>query len=158
MNKRMLVAILVIASACASLPRKDPATVANVIDAFHTAASKADETAYFDLLAPDAVFFGTDASERWDKQQFREFAHPFFSQGKGWTFTPRDRHIYFSADGRTAWFDEMLDSASYGVCRGTGVLQRIDGSWKIEQYHLTIPIPNALAKEFVGRIRESSKP
>jgi ketosteroid isomerase-like protein len=130
------------------------AAVNTTLDAFHSAASKADEQAYFDLYAPSGIFFGTDATERWSKEEFRAYAHPYFSQGKGWTFTPRDRHIYFSKGGDVAWFDERLDSASYGECRGTGVLQWRDGGWKIEQYNLTIPIPNDLAKEFVEKIRK----
>jgi ketosteroid isomerase-like protein len=131
--------------------------VGKVIDAFHTAASKADEEAYFNLMAPNGVFLGTDATENWDKAAFRAFAHPHFSQGKGWTFTPRDRHVYLSRDGQVAWFDELLDSATYGECRGTGVLEKLDGQWKIAQYHLTIPMPNDLAKDLVARIREAKK-
>lgn len=132
--------------------------VGKTLDAFHTAASKADEEAYFGLLAPNAVFLGTDATERWDKAAFRTFARPHFSQGKGWTFKPRNRQIDFSQDGRVAWFDELLDSESYGECRGTGVLEKAaDGSWKITQYHLTIPMPNDLAKDFVAKIREAKK-
>jgi ketosteroid isomerase-like protein len=137
--------------------RAETSAVATVIDAFHTAASKADEEAYFALMAPNGVFLGTDATERWDKAAFRAFAHPYFSQGKGWTFTPRDRHIDLSKDGRVAWFDELLDSATYGECRGTGVLEKGEGGWKITQYHLTIPMPNDLAKELVARIREATK-
>jgi ketosteroid isomerase-like protein len=126
-----------------------------VLDAFHDAAARADEAAYFDLLAPNAVFLGTDALERWDKEAFRAFARPYFSQGKGWTFRPRDRHLELSRGGALVWFDELLDSESYGECRGTGVLERQpDGAWRITQYHLTIPIPNDLAKELVARIRE----
>lgn len=140
----------------ATAPATSEATaVAKVLDAFHTAAAKADEEAYFALLAPNAVFLGTDATERWDKTAFRAFAHPHFSQGKGWTFTPRDRHVDLSRDGKVAWFDELLDSATYGECRGTGVLEKTDGGWKITQYHLTIPMPNDLAKDFVARIREA---
>lgn len=135
----------------------DTEAVAKTLDAFHTAASKADEEAYFDLMAPNGVFLGTDATENWDKAAFRAFAHPHFSQGKGWTFTPRDRHIYLSREGQVAWFDELLDSATYGECRGTGVLEKLDGKWKIAQYHLTIPMPNDLAKDFVARIRETKK-
>ena len=135
----------------------ETAAVAGVLDAFHTAASRADEKAYFGLLAPNAVFLGTDATERWDKAAFLAFARPHFSQGKGWTFTPRDRHIDLSRDGRVAWFDELLDSATYGECRGTGVLEKTDDGWKITQYHLTIPMPNDLAKDFVARIREAQK-
>ena len=39
---------------------------------------------------------------------------------------------------------------------GSGALERIDGAWKIQQYHLTIPIPNDLAKDFVARIRDAA--
>lgn len=126
-----------------------------VVDAFHRAAAQADEEGYFALLAPDAVFLGTDASERWPKEEFRAFAHPHFAAGRGWTFTPEKRQVTIARDGQTAWFDESLASASYGECRGTGVLQRLEGQWKIEQYNLTIPIPNDLAKDFVARIREA---
>ncbi len=130
--------------------------VNRLLDDFHQAAAAADETRYFDHLAEGAVFLGTDASERWTKAAFREFAHPHFVSGRGWKFTPTERHFAFSADGSTAWFDELLASDSYGTCRGSGVLQRVEGQWKIEHYHLTIPIPNDLAKEFVARIRESA--
>jgi hypothetical protein len=30
----------------------------------------------------------------------------------------------------------------------------VDGTWKIAQYHLTIPVPNALADTLVLMIRE----
>lgn len=139
-------------------PPAETAAVSAVLDAFHAAADKADEAAYFGLLAPNAVFLGTDATERWDKAAFQAFAHPYFAKGKAWTFTPRDRHVDFSQDGRVAWFDELLDSATYGECRGTGVLEKGEGGWKITQYHLTIPMPNDLAKDFVARIREMKKP
>jgi ketosteroid isomerase-like protein len=128
-----------------------------VLDDFHRAASAADESRYFSHFAPDGVFFGTDGAERWGVDAFRAYAHPHFAKGTGWTFTPRDRSVYFSSDGFTAWFDEALDSASYGACRGTGVLQKVAGQWKIEQYNLSIPIPNGLAKEVVRQIREVGK-
>ncbi|HQN40097.1 MAG: nuclear transport factor 2 family protein [Acidobacteria bacterium] len=131
----------------------DAAAVAAVLDAFHAAAARADEAAYFALLAEDAVFLGTDATERWPKAAFREYAHPHFAAGRGWRFDPGTRQIALSADGRVAWFDELLASESYGECRGSGVLERLDGRWLIRQYHLTIPIPNALAGEVVARIR-----
>jgi len=123
------------------------------LDAFHAAAAQANETAYFDLFAPAGVFLGTDATERWEKAAFQAFAHPYFAKGTAWTFSPRDRHVSFSTDGRVAWFDELLDSASYGECRGSGVLEKIDGRWKVQQYNLSIPLPNDLAKDVVAQIR-----
>ena len=127
-----------------------------VLDDFHAAASEADGERYFSHLTPGSVFIGTDATERWTKEEFEAFADPFFSQGTGWTYRPRDRHVILGSEGTIAWFDELLDSDSYGECRGTGVLQRLGGEWKIEQYHLTIPIPNSLAKAFISKIREQA--
>jgi ketosteroid isomerase-like protein len=129
------------------------AEVAKAIDAYHAAAARADEEAYFALMAPTGVFLGTDATERWGKDAFRAFAHPYFAKGKAWTFAPRDRHVGLSASGQVAWFDELLDSATYGECRGSGVLEKIDGVWKIQQYNLSIPMPNDLSKELVARIQ-----
>jgi ketosteroid isomerase-like protein len=129
------------------------ASVGHVLDAWHKAAADADENRYFSLMAPNAVFLGTDATERWELQAFRTFAHPYFAKGKAWTFVPRNRHVTFSTRGDVAWFDELLDSASYGECRGTGALEKIDGAWKITQYNLEIAVPNEVAKEFVEMVR-----
>lgn len=158
----VLVAVLVLLTLAPALPAQAPpstetAAVAAVLDAFHAAATRADEEAYFGLLAPNAVFLGTDATERWDKEAFRGFVHPYFAKGQGWTYTPRDRHVDFSRDGRVAWFDEHLDSEPYGECRGSGTLEKGEGGWKIVQYHLTIPMPNDIAQDLVARIREAKK-
>lgn len=135
------------------------AEVSAVLDALHGAAARADGPAYFALFTPDAVYIGTDASERWTLAQFRAFAEPYFGRGRGWTYTlrPGTRHVALSPGGGVAWFDELLDSDSYGTSRGTGVLVRTADGWRIAQYHLTFPIPNALAREFTGRIREHER-
>jgi ketosteroid isomerase-like protein len=158
--RKSMALIVFLATACASTAVDRSSSVASVnavIDDWHKAASQADEPRYFGHMAPDAVFLGTDATERWEKAAFRDFAHPYFAKGKAWTFTPHDRHVYISARGDAAWFDERLDSASYGDCRGTGALRNVNGSWKISQYNLSIPIPNSLAKDFVDRIRTGTK-
>lgn len=124
-----------------------------VLSAFHQAASDADGDLYFSLFADNAVFMGTDASERWSVDEFRAFAEPYFSEGRGWTYTKTERYVYVSNDGETAWFDEMLWNEKYGTCRGTGVLVLIDGDWRIAQYNLTFPIPNDLSAEVTARIK-----
>jgi len=132
----------------------DPHPAINaMLDDWHKAAAEADEVRYFGHAGPEFVFLGTDATERWDLASFRAFAHPYFAKGKAWTFVPHDRHIIIAPDGNVAWFDEKLDSASYGDCRGSGVVRKIGGAWKIVHYNLTIPIPNALAKTVVQMIR-----
>jgi pimeloyl-ACP methyl ester carboxylesterase len=131
----------------------DPA-VASVLDDFHAAASTADGPRYFGHFATDGVFLGTDASERWTVAEFRAYAEPYFSKGKGWTYTPRDRHITIAKDGQTAWFDEKLSNEKYGECRGSGVLVLEAGAWKIAQYNLTVPVPNDMLADVARQIRE----
>ena len=41
--------------------------IAMVLDDWHAAAAAADEDRYFAHFAPDAIFLGTDASERWTR-------------------------------------------------------------------------------------------
>ena len=130
--------------------------VAAVLDGFHAAAAAADEEKYFSCFAPDAVFLGTDATERWTRDDFRKWAHPYFARGKAWTYKPRSRWIAFSPDRRTAWFDELLDNASLGTCRGSGVLVATSDGWKIEQYNLAIMVPNDAADAVVKTIRDSA--
>jgi ketosteroid isomerase-like protein len=133
----------------------DVQQVNHVLDDWHKAAADADESRYFGHMTADSVFLGTDSSERWDRDAFLKFAHPYFAKGKAWTFVPRERHVMFSPKGDVAWFDEKLDSASYGDVRGSGVLVKVGGEWKIAHYNLTIPIPNSLAKTVVEMIRHA---
>ena len=133
------------------------ADVSRTLDDFHDAAARADEGRYFAHFAPGGVFLGTDGSERWDVAAFRAYAHPHFAKGTGWTYRATERHIDVAPDRTVAWFDETLANESYGPCRGTGVLRKIGGEWKIAQYNLTIPIPNELAKTVVEMIRGGRK-
>jgi len=130
------------------------ALVRGVLTDFHAAASVADESRYFGHFTTDAVFLGTEATERWTVAEFREYAKPHFDAGRGWTYVATERHVLFSADGGLAWFDEMLHSEKYGKLRGTGVLRRIEGSWKIAHYSMTFLVPNDIASEVVRVIRD----
>ncbi len=130
------------------------AAIGTVLDTFHRAASEADGKLYFSLFSDDAVFIGTDVTERWSIDQFKVFAEPYFSQGHGWTYVPGERHVTILPGGVIARFDEILSNESYGTCRGTGVLILTSAGWRISQYSLTIPIPNELARDFVGLIKE----
>lgn len=137
--------------AMAATPTSD---VNQVLDAFHQAAAKADGAKYFALFAPEGVFIGTDATERWSVEEFKKYAEPHFSKGHGWTYISKNRHVAFSPAEDVAWFDELLDNKSLGTCRGSGVLRKVGKEWKISQYHLTIPVPNELADEVVKMIRK----
>lgn len=143
---------LLTSPARAATPEQD---IAAVLDALHAAAARADGPAYFALYTPDATYLGTDAGERWSLAEFKGYAMPYFSKGQGWTYVPRERHLTIAPiDCRcVAWFDELLDSASYGTSRGTGTLVLTAGGWKVSQYALTFPIPNDLAKDMTARIK-----
>jgi hypothetical protein len=151
---RLLCCFLLALPAAAQTPA---AQVAAVLDDWHHAAAVADEVRYFGHFAIDGVFMGTDAAERWTVSQFRDWAKPHFQSKKAWNFRPRDRQIAFSADGNTAWFDEMLDTPNLGVCRGSGVLVRLSGEWKIAQYNLSIAVPNSIADALVKQIAAAGK-
>jgi ketosteroid isomerase-like protein len=129
------------------------ASIDAVLNDFHDAASKADFNRYFSHWTKDSVFLGTDATERWVGDEFRDFARPHFEKGKGWSYTPRDRKVTMLGDD-AAMFDELLHNDKLGTCRGSGVLRRIDGSWKVLQYNLSIPVPNDLADRLSRMIRE----
>ncbi len=120
-----------------------------VLDAYHAAAAVGDWSRYFELMSDEAVFLGTDASERWPKAEFQTYA----ARSNGWVYDPVQRNIDLTPDGMSAWFDELLDSESYGTSRGTGILIKTNNGWRIAQYHLTFPIPNELVRQFTDQIK-----
>jgi hypothetical protein len=130
-------------------------TPEQTLTSLHDAASKSDEARYFDLFAKGgSVFLGTDATERWTLDEFKAFAHPYFSQGKGWTYTlqPGTRKINIVRGTNVAYFDELLNNAKLGTCRGSGVLVIENGQWRVGQYNLSIPVPNDKAESVVKLI------
>lgn len=130
-------------------------TPSEVLDDWHDAASKADQDRYLAHFAPDAVFLGTDATERWTLDEFTEYVEKYFPQG-GWTYLPHDRFVMFSEDGKMAWFDEALTNESYGELRGAGVLQALEGEWKIVHYNMTFTIPNEVARDVIDVVNGSA--
>ncbi len=113
-----------------------------MLDDFHAAAARADEKTYFGHFTDQAVFLGTDATERWTRDQFLAYAHPRFASGTAWSFRALERHIEVDPGGSIAWFDESLATARLGPARGTGVVVKQAGVWKVAQYSLSITIPN----------------
>ena len=144
--------LFAILSVLSASPETD---VEAVIDRMHQAASRADGQDYFNQFTPDARFIGTDATERWSLTAFRAYAEPYFARGRGWTYVPRERTVTIAPiECRcVAWFDEILDNASYGQVRGSGVLRLTDDGWKIEQYVLSFTVPNDHADAVVATIK-----
>ncbi|HRP90367.1 MAG TPA: nuclear transport factor 2 family protein [Edaphocola sp.] len=147
--KKVLI-LLVLQILCVSLwaQKRSTEAVNKVMDDWHKAAATANFDGYFNAMTTDAVFMGTDATERWDKVSFMTFAKPYFDRKKAWNFTALERHISFSKNGKTAWIDELLDT-QMKICRGSGVLEYKNGKWQIAQYVLSMTIPNNLVDQVV---------
>jgi ketosteroid isomerase-like protein len=127
---------------------EDKDKINSMLDGWHKAAAEAKYNDYFNFMTEDAIFIGTDATENWNKTEFRAFAKPFFDKGKAWSFTAVGRHIYFDKTGEVAWFDELL-STQMKICRGSGVLVKIGEQWKIKHYVLSMTVPNDNVEEVV---------
>ena len=123
-----------------------------LLDDLNVLAANADFEKYFDCFAEESQYIGTDATEVWQKQEFKDWAKPFFDKKTTWNFKSLKRNIFFSKDGNYAWFDEILDT-QMKICRGSGVLEKINSKWKIRQYVLSVTVPNEVIDE-VTKIKE----
>jgi hypothetical protein len=135
---------------------QEKASINKVLNNWHKDAATTNFKNYFNALDSDAIFIGTDAKEHWNKNEFKKFSKPFFDRGKAWNFTPLNRNIYFQKGGKIAWFDELLDTWM-GVCRGSGVIEKIGSNWKIKQYVLSLTVPNSNIDEVIkiNKIKDS---
>jgi hypothetical protein len=141
-------------SGAAQAQSTDETAAGLALDRFHSLAAHSD-AAYFDAFAPDAVFIGTDPKERWTLPELKATFGPLFAQGKGFTYTPRERHVAIAPDPCrcVAWFDEILDSQKYGTSRSTGLLVKKAGRWLVSRYALTFTMPNELSGRFTDEIK-----
>ena len=112
-----------------------------MLDSFNIAAAKADYVGYFNFFTPNASFIGTDALENWNKDAFMIWAKPYFDKKATWNFTSLQRNIYFGQSPDIAWFDELLNT-HMKICRGSGVVVKQNNTWKVQQYVLSMTVPN----------------
>ena len=126
-----------------------------LLNGLHLDAHKGNFESYFDRYSTDAVFLGTDKTERWTIEEFKDYAKPAFSDGHGWTYAVIERN--WEGDGNTRWFDEILLNEKLGHCRGTGVVELINGEWKISHYALTMLVPNSIAAKVGALTLEADK-
>ena len=153
MKKVIVVLIGVVLFGCKSKQPKNSENVKSeinlVLDNWHKAAAEANFNNYFNVMTEDAIYIGTDPTENWNKQEFIKFSKPYFDRGRAWNFTALERNVYFSSDGKTVWFDELLNT-QMKICRGSGVLVADEkGNWKIKHYVLSITIPNDNTDEVI---------
>ena len=148
MKKISVLLLFLLTMLFSGISQNSLATLNQSIDSWHKAAADADSDIFFNFMDSSCVYIGTDASERWSKKEFFQFAKPYFDRGKAWDFKAYDRIIFFADDGRTAWFDELLNTWM-GICRGSGVADYKNGMWKLQHYHLSVTVPNEKIHEFI---------
>jgi hypothetical protein len=119
------------------------------LDDWHLAATNADYTSYFGAMDESFVFLGTAPGERWEKEAFSTFSKPYFDKGKAWDFKASNRVWMFSSNKKMAWFDEDLNTWMEG-CRGSGIVVKKKGEWKLVYYNLTVLIENEKIEEFIA--------
>ena len=129
--------------------------IGKVLDNFHDAAAHADKDRYLGLMTDNAVFMGTDEWERWPKHpDFTDYVDGRFKNG-GWSYKSVERQIRVADSGDIAWFDEVVFSESNGRFRGTGVLTRQNGTWKIAHYAMSFLVLNENWEEVVELTRKT---
>ncbi|MBI1226545.1 MAG: hypothetical protein GC192_15025 [Bacteroidetes bacterium] len=133
---------------CQTDPDVDLAAINKLMDDWHHAAAVADEDTFFGSMTADGIYLGTDASERWLRDEMKEWSKKYFERETAWAFTPHDRHVYFSENGQTAWFEELLDTWM-GPCRGSGVLVKTPDGWKIKHYDLAVAVANDIVNDYI---------
>ncbi len=132
--------------------------VNKVLDDFHDAAAHGDKQRYLDHFTEDGVFLGTDEWERWPKHpDFTEYVGSRFKNGVGWNYKSVERTVSISASTDIAWFDEVLFSEQNGRFRGTGVLSRQDGTWKVAHYAMSFLILNENWEEVIELTSDTKK-
>lgn len=140
-----------------SSPGDEKAIIA-VLDDFHDAAAKADKERYLGHFTEDGVFLGTDEWERWPLHpDFTDYVAMRFANG-GWSYHSEKKNINFSNDGTISWFDETsISNRNGGRFRGSGVLEKVNGTWKVAHYVLSFLVYNEVAGDvgdIIGAERE----
>jgi hypothetical protein len=154
--KRLLLACCLMFAAAAGFSQEPDAALKKQVNAFvdewHDDAANA-RTAYFDKIARDGVYIGTDKTELWHKDDFKAWASKYFERKSAWTFKAIRRNVYTSADKHIIWFDELLDT-QMGICQASGVIHRTATGFEIEHYQLSIAVPNDVTTPVTKIIKE----
>lgn len=126
------------------------------VDAWHDDAANA-RMAYFDKIAKDGVYIGTDRTELWRRDEFKAWAKKYFERKSAWSFKATRRNVYASADGSLIWFDELLDTPNMGPCMASGVIRKTPKGFEIVHYQLSMAVPNEVAGQVTRLIAEHEK-
>jgi hypothetical protein len=155
--KSLILAVCLFLSGAAAHARAPiDATVKRQVDSFvnewHDDAAHA-RLAFFDKMAKDGVYIGTDKSELWSRDEFKVWASRFFERKSAWAFKPLKRNVYASGDKSMIWFDEQLDT-QMGVCQASGVIRKTATGFEIVHYQLSVAVPNAVGGKVTALIKD----
>ena len=126
------------------------------VDEWHDDAAHA-RLAYFDKMAKDGVYIGTDRTELWKRDEFKAWAKKYFDRKSAWSFKATRRNVYASADGSIIWFDELLDTPNMGPCMASGVIRKTNNGFEILHYQLSMAVPNEVNGQVKKLIDENAK-
>ena len=159
--KRFFLACLLCLASLPVFAQADPDAalkqqVSAFIDGWHADAANS-RPAFFDKIARDGVYIGTDKKELWKRDDFKAWAKPAFERPTAWAFTPLRRNVYVSADKSVIWWDELLDT-KMGICRASGVLHKVGNSFEIDHYQLSIAVPNGVSEKVISTIGDYEAP
>lgn len=126
------------------------------VDSWHDDAANS-RPAFFDKIARDGVYIGTDKRELWKRDDFKAWAKKAFERPTAWAFKPLQRNVYVAPDKTVIWFDELLDT-QMGICRATGILHKSGSSFEIDHYQLSIAVPNEISSKVISTISDYEAP
>jgi hypothetical protein len=125
------------------------------VDEWHDDAAHA-RLAYFDKMAQDGVYIGTDRTELWHRDDFKAWAKKYFERKSAWSFKATRRNVYFSPDKSVVWFDELLDTPNMGPCMASGVIRKTAHGFEIVHYQLSMAVPNEVSGKVTKLISAST--
>jgi hypothetical protein len=159
MLKSLILACAMLFAGVVHAATADPALAKQVnafVDSWHDDAAHA-RMAYFDKMAPDGVYIGTDRGELWQRDAFKAWAKRFFERGSAWSFHATRRNVYASGDGKTIWFDELLDTPNMGHCMASGVIRKTAKGFEIVHYQLSMAVPNDIAGQVTSLVKAAEE-
>ena len=89
-NKFFLIASMTFLISCSPknvlVPDDQLNAINALVDGLHLDAHEGNFETYFDRYSTNAIFLGTDKTERWTIEEFKAYAKPAFDDGNGWSY------------------------------------------------------------------------
>ena len=137
---------------------KELSEIRTVLEQYELARESEDFATVEDLWAPkaDIVLVGTEGDEQLvGIESIKKAISRQFDEVENTLINISDQKIHMNKEGTTAWFSEVLDynfiylgeNMVFEGIRFTGVLEKMEGHWKLVQGHLSVPYESNLEEE-----------